>query len=82
MKYFRNAPSGHNITLWPEISLEGSDFKPRRIATLFLTHGFASNGRADWLLEMKDAYLEKVSKNRILVSKKGTHLIIYLMQLK
>ncbi|XP_073990085.1 pancreatic lipase-related protein 2-like isoform X2 [Rhodnius prolixus] len=77
--YTRNAPSGHNITLWPEISLEGSDFKPRRIATLFLTHGFASNGRVDWLLEMKDAYLEKDDVNVFVVDwENGSSICSYL----
>lgn len=49
------------VPLWKSISVEGSDFDPNRPYTVFITHGFASNGNVSWVEELKDAYLKKVN---------------------
>ncbi|KAK9507690.1 hypothetical protein O3M35_007491 [Rhynocoris fuscipes] len=77
--YTRKNPKGFNVTLWPNISLDKSDYRARREATLFLTHGFASNGRVDWLMDMKDAILNNVDANVFVVDwEKGSSVCNYL----
>lgn len=56
----RDSPQRYNITLWPEISLEGCNFDPSR-TTAFVIHGFAANGNVTWLSDLKDNYLNAVS---------------------
>lgn len=46
--------------MWPQISIEGSDFDPNREYTVFLTHGFNSDGENQWMSDLKDAYLKEV----------------------
>nr|QHB21520.1 venom lipase 2 [Platymeris rhadamanthus] len=77
--YTRKAPKGYKLTLWPKITLKGSDFKAKRPATVFMTHGFSSNGNADWLLDMKDAYLKNADVNVFIVDwGEGASLLNYL----
>uniref|UniRef100_A0A1B6L1L2 Lipase domain-containing protein n=1 Tax=Graphocephala atropunctata TaxID=36148 RepID=A0A1B6L1L2_9HEMI len=76
--YTRESPERYNITLWPKICLEGCPFHADR-KTAFITHGFASNGNASWLSELKDAYLSAVDANVFLVDwGKGSELLNYL----
>jgi len=48
------------VTLWPKVSIEGSDFNPNRQYTVFITHGFNSDGENQWMSDLKDAYLKQV----------------------
>jgi len=57
---FRKQNVRYNVTLWPKISIEGSDYNPDRTYTIFITHGFNSDGENQWMLDLKDAYLEQV----------------------
>ena len=67
------------MTLRKAISLEGSDYDPKRPYTAFITHGFASNGNSSWLEEMKDAYLKRRDANVFLVDwGKGASTFNYL----
>lgn len=51
----------YNITLWPRISLNGLPFNADR-PTVFITHGFLSNGNETWMDDLKDAYIMQVCK--------------------
>lgn len=69
----------YTVTLWKTISLQGSDFDSKRPHTVFITHGFASNGNSSWLEEMKDAYLKSRDANVFLVDwGKGASTFNYL----
>ena len=69
----------YNVVLWKNISLEGSDFDPKRPYTAFITHGFASDGNVSWVEEMKDAYLKRRDANVFLVDwGKGASTFNYL----
>jgi hypothetical protein len=48
------------VTSFPEIVLDGSDYRATR-PTFFVVHGFSSDGNATWLSNLKDALLEKVT---------------------
>lgn len=48
------------IQLWPNILLEESDFDPERPFTVFIVHGFNSDGENQWMASLKDAYLKQV----------------------
>lgn len=58
--FFRKQTKRYNVKLWPQISIEGSDFDPNREYTVFLTHGFNSDGENQWMSDLKDAYLKEV----------------------
>ncbi|KAK3915023.1 Inactive pancreatic lipase-related protein 1 [Frankliniella fusca] len=64
--YTRKQPGRYNVTTFPEISLEGSDYQGS-LPTFFIVHGFSSDGNATWLSDLKDALLEKVDANVFLV---------------
>ncbi|KAL1122367.1 hypothetical protein AAG570_003772, partial [Ranatra chinensis] len=77
--YTRSVKERQNVVLWPNISLENTDFKASRPKTVFITHGFASNGDADWLTKMKDAYLSLEDANVFIVDwGKGASFLNYL----
>lgn len=57
---FRKQNVRYNVKLWPNISIEGSDFDPKREYTVFITHGFNSDGENQWMSDLKDAYLKQV----------------------
>ncbi|XP_050540529.1 uncharacterized protein LOC126905129 [Daktulosphaira vitifoliae] len=65
--YTRNQPGRYNVSIWPEISLDGSDFDSKRPYTVFITHGYIHNGNESWLLDLKDAYLKQRDANVFLV---------------
>jgi hypothetical protein len=46
MKFILNRPSNFNISL----------------PTKFLVHGFTDSGSSNWILAMKDTYLQNVNK--------------------
>ncbi|XP_054273793.1 pancreatic triacylglycerol lipase-like isoform X2 [Macrosteles quadrilineatus] len=76
--YTRESPERYNITLWPEIDLEGCNFNPCR-KTAFVVHGFASNGNNSWLADLKDNYLKMKDVNVFLVDwGSGAELLNYL----
>ncbi|XP_046674957.1 pancreatic triacylglycerol lipase-like isoform X1 [Homalodisca vitripennis] len=76
--YTKESPERYNITLWPDISLEGCPFRADR-RTAFITHGFASNGNASWLSDLKDDYLSALDANIFLVDwGQGAELLNYL----
>lgn len=58
--FFRKQTKRYNVKLWPQISIEGSDFDPNREYTVFITHGFNSDGENQWMSDLKDAYLKQV----------------------
>lgn len=64
--YTRSHPERYNVTTFPDIVLDGSDYQGDR-PTFFVTHGFSSDGNATWLSNLKDALLEKVDGNVFLV---------------
>ncbi|VVC38884.1 Hypothetical protein CINCED_3A008727 [Cinara cedri] len=69
----------YNVTLWPKITLEGSDYNPNREYTVFITHGFNSDGENQWMSDLKDAYLKQRDANVFLVDwGKGSKLFNYL----
>jgi len=68
LRYFsRDVKDGPYVDLWPEMSLNETDFNPNRTRTVFMVHGFASYGNASWLLDLKDAYLKRVDANVFVV---------------
>lgn len=60
----RNARGRYNVTTFPEIVLDGSDYRGSR-PTFFIVHGFSSDGNATWLSDLKDALLEKVRQRKV-----------------
>ncbi|KAK9507688.1 hypothetical protein O3M35_007489 [Rhynocoris fuscipes] len=77
--FTRKNSQGYSITLWPKIDMRGSDFNPKRGATVFVVHGFAADGNDEWLKELKDTYLEKVDANVFIVDwGEGAKLLNYL----
>lgn len=64
--YTRNQAGRYNVTTFPEVVLDGSDFQGSR-PTFFVIHGFSSDGNATWLSDLKDAILKKVDGNVFLV---------------
>ncbi|XKL67964.1 hypothetical protein PGB90_003455 [Kerria lacca] len=63
----KNPNQRYTVTLWDDISIEGSNFDPDRAYTTFITHGFASNGNASWVQELKDVYLQNRNANVFVV---------------
>ncbi|XP_065218406.1 inactive pancreatic lipase-related protein 1-like [Planococcus citri] len=57
----------YTVKLWKNISIEGSDFDPKRPYTAFITHGFSSNGNKSWVNDLKDAYLKNREANVFIV---------------
>jgi len=47
----------------PDFDLNSTDFDPRRSKTVFIVHGFMSNGEMEWVKNLVDAILDKVSAN-------------------
>ncbi|KAK9507689.1 hypothetical protein O3M35_007490 [Rhynocoris fuscipes] len=76
--YTRTNSEGYSIKLWPKIDIRGSDFNPNRKITMFVVHGFASDGNDYWLKELKDAYLQRVDANVFIVDwAEGAKLLSY-----
>ncbi|XP_050540541.1 LOW QUALITY PROTEIN: uncharacterized protein LOC126905138 [Daktulosphaira vitifoliae] len=65
--YTRNKPERYHVNLWPDISIEGSDFNSKRPYTVFITHGYIHNGNESWLSDLKDSYLKQRDANVFLV---------------
>lgn len=59
---YRKQNTRYNVQLWPDMSIEGSDFNPNRNFTVFIIHGFNSDGGNKWMSDLKDAYLKQVKK--------------------
>ncbi|XP_050443861.1 pancreatic triacylglycerol lipase-like [Adelges cooleyi] len=77
--YTRKQPDRFNVKLWPNMSVEGSDFDPKRPYTAFITHGFSSDGNSSWLADLKDGYLKHRDANIFLVDwGKGASSVNYL----
>lgn len=58
--YFReDLTRRYTVTLWPSISVNGLPFHASR-PTVFITHGFFSDGNVTWMDDMKDAYIMQV----------------------
>ncbi|KAF6211057.1 hypothetical protein GE061_014170 [Apolygus lucorum] len=75
--FTRKQPDAFKVTLWPDVDLKGSDYDSKK-HTVFITHGFAANSSADWMHDMKSAYLEDVDANVFLVDwGRGAKLINY-----
>lgn len=60
MPFCRKQNERYNVKLWPSISIEESDFDPDRPYTVFIIHGFNSDGENQWMSDLKDAYLKQV----------------------
>jgi len=45
----------------PDFDLASTDFDPRRSKTVFIVHGFMSNGEMEWIKNLVEAMLDKVS---------------------
>lgn len=60
MLFCRKQNERYNVKLWPSISIEESDFDPDRPYTVFIIHGFNSDGENQWMSDLKDAYLKQV----------------------
>uniref|UniRef100_A0AB38ZED3 Venom lipase 2 n=1 Tax=Ectomocoris sp. TaxID=3104572 RepID=A0AB38ZED3_9HEMI len=77
--YTRKVSGGFDIQLWPNISLEGSDYNKDRVRTVFITHGFSNNGTTKWLLDLKDVYLKAGDINVFIVDwADGANVLNYL----
>lgn len=59
---YREQNTRYNVKLWPDMSIEGSDFNPNRSYTVFIIHGFNSDGENQWMSDLKDAYLKQVKQ--------------------
>lgn len=57
---YRIQNTRYDVKLWPSISMEDSDFNPNRHFTVFIVHGFNSDGGNTWMSDLKDAYLKQV----------------------
>jgi hypothetical protein len=44
----------------PDFNLNATDFNPRRSKTVFIVHGFMSNGGMEWVRNLCDAILDTV----------------------
>ncbi|XP_029343728.1 inactive pancreatic lipase-related protein 1 [Acyrthosiphon pisum] len=77
--YTRKQNARYTVQLWPNILLEGSDFDPNRPFTVFIVHGFNSDGENQWMSGLKDAYLKQRDANIFLVDwGKGSKQFNYL----
>uniref|UniRef100_A0A2S2R408 Pancreatic lipase-related protein 1 n=1 Tax=Sipha flava TaxID=143950 RepID=A0A2S2R408_9HEMI len=65
--YTREQNTPYDVKLWPSISIEKSDFNPNRDYTVFIIHGFNSDGGNTWMSDLKDAYLKQRDANVFLV---------------
>jgi len=45
----------------PDFDITSTDFDPGRNKTVFIVHGFMSNGEMEWVKNLVDAMLDKVS---------------------
>ena len=45
----------------PAFDLKSTDFDPRRSKTVFIVHGFMSNGEMEWVKNLTGAILDNVS---------------------
>jgi hypothetical protein len=45
----------------PDFDLTSTDFDPGRSKTAFIVHGFMSNGEMEWIKNLVEAMLDKVS---------------------
>ncbi|PNF27578.1 hypothetical protein B7P43_G02266 [Cryptotermes secundus] len=55
----------------PEFNFNSTDFDPRRSKTVFIVHGFMSNGEMQWVRNLSDAMLNMVDANVIAVDWSG-----------
>ncbi|XP_060861551.1 inactive pancreatic lipase-related protein 1-like isoform X2 [Metopolophium dirhodum] len=77
--YTKKQNARYTVQLWPNILLEGSDFDPKRPFTVFIVHGFNSDGENQWMSGLKDAYLKQRDANIFLVDwGKGSKKFNYL----
>jgi hypothetical protein len=49
----------------PDFDLNSSDFDPGRSKTVFIVHGFMSSGEMEWVKNLVEAILDKVSEASI-----------------
>jgi hypothetical protein len=47
----------------PDFDFNSTDFDPGRIKTVFIVHGFMSNGEMQWVKNLSDAILDVVGAN-------------------
>jgi hypothetical protein len=47
----------------PVFNLNATDFDPGRSKTVFIVHGFMSNGGMQWIKDLSDAILDAVREN-------------------
>lgn len=47
----------------PDFDFNSTDFDPGRIKTVFIVHGFMSNGEMQWVRNLSDAMLDVVGAN-------------------
>jgi len=55
----------------PDFDLMSTDFDPRRNKTVFIVHGFMSNGEMEWIKNLVEAMLDKEDVNVIVVDWSG-----------
>ncbi|XP_014262410.1 pancreatic lipase-related protein 2-like [Cimex lectularius] len=76
--YTRKYQKGSPVSLWPVPQFDKQVYNKDRPKTIFITHGFASNGEADWILNLKDVLLKKTDANVFIVDwKNGSSLMNY-----
>jgi len=77
--FTRKQNNRYTVQLWPNILLEESDFDPERPFTVFIIHGFNSDGENQWMATLKNAYLKQRDANVFLVDwGKGSKQFNYL----
>jgi hypothetical protein len=47
----------------PNFDITSTDFEPGRSKTVFIVHGFMSNGEMEWVKNLVEAMLDIVSDN-------------------
>jgi hypothetical protein len=47
----------------PDFNFNSTDFDPGRSRTVFIVHGFMSNGEMQWVRNLSDAMLDVVGTN-------------------
>jgi pimeloyl-ACP methyl ester carboxylesterase len=55
----------------PDFDLASTDFDPRRSKTVFIVHGFMSNGEMEWIKNLVEAMLDKEDANVVAVDWSG-----------
>ncbi|XP_063222701.1 inactive pancreatic lipase-related protein 1-like [Bacillus rossius redtenbacheri] len=58
--------SGYNVTTWPHVSVDGSDYEGRR-RTTWVVQGASSSWNQTWMNDMKNKLLAKEDCNVVLV---------------